>query len=215
MYLSTLALHLLLFGNALAIPAGSSRSYALKERHPVPRGWTAVSQPSSSHKINLHIGLKHRNQDKLERHVLEISDRSHARYGQYMSAADVRDLIAPSTETVDLIREWLSEHGISDAVLSPTRDSFNIDLPVEKVEELLGTTYSVFRHKDGTTLVRAPEWSLPKYLHEHIDVVQPTNSFFRMKRQAATHESVEDTVVVGRAAQWGPVSVNTITPKYC
>lgn len=210
MYISTLAVHLLLFGGALAIPTDSSRSYALKERHPVPRGWKAVSQPSGSHKINLSIGLRHRNQDKLDQHVIEISDPSHARYGQYMSASDIRDLIAPSAETIDMVRDWLSDHGISDAVLSPTRDTFNVVLPVEKVEELLATTYSNFRHEDGDELVRTPEWSLPKHLHDCIDVVQPTNSFFRLKKHAATHESVADTIVVDKAANWGPVSVPAI-----
>lgn len=207
MYLSTLFLHVLWFGNALTIPTNPSRSHTVKERHPVPRGWTAISHPPSSHKINLSIGLKHRNQDKLDQHVLELSDPSHARYGQYMSASEIRDLIAPPAETIDMIRDWLSEHEICDAVLSRTRDSFNVVLPVGKIEELLATTYSVFRHDDGTTLIRAPEWSLPEYLHDYIDVIQPTNSFFRPKKQATTHESLDGIITLDKSANWGPVSV--------
>lgn len=207
MYLCTLALHLLSFGSVLAIPTDSSQLYAVKERHPVPRGWTAIAQPPSSHEIKLKIGLKQRNQGKLEQHVLELSDPSHARYGQYMSASEIRDLIAPSVETVDTVRDWLLEHKISEAVLSPNRDSFEVVLPVEKIKELLATTYSIFRHDDGTTLVRAPEWSLPRYLHEHIDVVQPTTSFFRLRRQTTTHESVGDVITLDTATQWGPVSI--------
>lgn len=173
----------------------------------MPNGWKAVSRAPSSRKINLNIGLKHRNQDILEQHVLEISDPSHARYGQHMSASDIRDLIAPPADTVAMVRNWLSEHGISDAVLNPTKDSFNVVLPIEAVEELLDTTYSVFRHEDGTTLVRAPEWSLPEYLHEYIDVVQPTNSFFRPIKQASTHEASEGVVTIEKTAEWGPVSI--------
>lgn len=155
----------------------------------------------------MSIGLKHRNQDKLEQHALELSNPSHVRYGQYMSASDIRDLIAPPAETIDMVRDWLSEHEITDAVLSPTRDSFSVSLPVEKAEELLATTYSVFLHDDGTTLVRAPEWSLPEYLHDCIDVVQPTNSFFRPRKHITSHESVGDTITLDKAAEWVPVSV--------
>lgn len=218
MHLSTLLSHLILFSGSLAVPTDFSRSYAVKERHIVPRDWNVVSRSPKDRNVNLHIGLKHRNQDILEQHALEVSDRRHARYGQYMSASEVRDLIAPPTEVVDMVRDWLAEHDISDAVLSPSRDSLNMVLPIEKVEELLATTYSVYRHEDGTTLVRTPEWSLPEYLHEYIDVVQPTNSFFRTKKQATTHR---DTTVLERdVAGWGPVSQsaacigNSLTGNY-
>lgn len=176
----------------------------------MPKGWAAISQPPALHKIKLNIGLKHQNQDKLEQHVLELSDPSHARYGQYMSASDIRDLISPSTEAVEMVRDWLLEHKITEPVLSPTGDSFNLVLPVEKVEELLATTYSVFRHDDGSTLIRAPEWSLPKYLHEYIDLIQPTSSFFRPRKQSTDHESLGDIVTLDAAAGWGPVSVYSV-----
>lgn len=57
-----------------------------------------------------------------------------------------------------------------------------MDLPVHKVESLLNTTYSLYRHTDGSTLVRAPEWSLPEDLHEYIDLIQPTTSFFQSSK---------------------------------
>lgn len=209
MFVPTFALYLFLFGNTIAIPTDSARSYEVKERHPVPRGWAAISQPPAFHKIKLNIGLKHQNQDKLEQHVLELSDPSHERYGRYMTASDVRDLIAPSTEAIDMVREWLLEHKISEAALSSTGDSFHVVLPVEKVEELLATTYSVFRHDDGSTLIRAPGWSLPKYLHEHIDVIQPTSSFFRPKKQATTHESLGETITLETTTGWGPVRIRS------
>lgn len=213
MHLPTLALHALLLSSATAIPSPSSQSYAVKERHAVPRGWTAVSRPSSSHMINLEIGLRHQNQDKLEQHLLEVSDPSHARHGQYLSAAEVHDLVAPTDKTVDLVNAWLLDHDISGAVLSPARDSFWVDLPVEKIEELLDTTYSVFRHEDGTKYVRAPEWSLPRYLHEHIDVVQPTNSFFRLKKQAKSLASEGEITWDGGADWWKcPVSLTSLIP---
>lgn len=201
MHFSTLALIAPLLGDVIAAPTTHSRSYAVKERHAVPRGWTTVSRASDSQSINLQIGLKQRNQDILEQHVVEVSNPSHARYGQYLSAAEINDLIAPFDDTIDLVYAWLQEHRISTATLSPTKDWINVALPVKKVEELLNTTYSVFRHTDGSILVRAPEWSLPEHLHEHIDVVQPTTSFFRTSRHA-TDLKPEISETTWHDAEW-------------
>ena len=62
-------------------------------------------------------------------------------------------------------------------------------VPISQAETLLNTTYSTYQHEDGSQLNRAPEWSLPEYLHDHINVVQPTTSFFRLRRQAVQDES--------------------------
>lgn len=161
--------------------------------------------------INLEIGLKHQNQDKLSQHALELSDPSHTRHGQYLTAEDIKKLIAPTDENVDIVHAWLLEHHVSSAVLNPAGDSFSVKLAVEKVEELLNTTYSVFRHEDGTEYVRAPEWSLPRYLHEYIDVVQPTSSFFRMKKQANHLTSEGEISWHGGPEWWKGPSYNSVS----
>lgn len=96
-----------------------------------------------------------------------------------MTAEEISSIVTPSDESRDLIMEWLREHDITNAVHSPSKDWIHVVLPIEKAEKLLDTTYSTYRHSDGSVLDRTPEWSLPFHLHEHIDVVQPTNSFFR------------------------------------
>lgn len=145
----------------------------------MPRDWSSVGAASKSDIITLQIGLKQQNDGVVEQHLTEVSDPSHARYGQHLTAAEVDDIVAPSDETVELVQAWLAEHGITRTALSPAKDWIHVLVPVEKAEQLLQTTYSVFKHRDGSTISRAPEWSLPVHLHEHIDVVQPTTSFFR------------------------------------
>ncbi|KAK4545880.1 hypothetical protein LTR36_002444 [Oleoguttula mirabilis] len=174
---SLYALGAFLGANALPSPLGST--YTLKERHAVPRAWTAVGPASKSETINLQIGLKQRNEGLVERHLVEVSDPAHARYGQHLTAAEIHDMVSPTDETIDLVHDWLMEHGISRSAMNPSKDWISIVVPIEKAEELLQTSYSSFRHSDGSTVSRAPEWSLPVHLHEHIDVVQPTTSFFK------------------------------------
>ncbi len=76
--------------------------------------------------------------------------------------------------------DWIS----SILKYSAAKDWIHVRLQLSKVEEMLDTKYHVFEHSvDGHRLIRAPSWSLPENLHGHIDVVQPTNSFFRLKKQ--------------------------------
>ncbi|KAI4845208.1 subtilisin-like protein, partial [Aureobasidium sp. EXF-8846] len=75
-----------------------------------------------------------------------------------------------------------------DLSYSAAKDWIKVSLPVDRIESLLDTKYSVYRHEDGTETVRTSEWSLPVHLHEHIDTIQPTNSFFRTAPKAVTLE---------------------------
>lgn len=161
-----------------ALPSDPKYSYAVKERHFVPRAWTEAGPASKSDVINLQIGLKQQNEGLVEQHLTEISDPAHERYGQHLSFDEIKDMITPSKDTSSLVREWLNEHGIHNIGEAPAKDWLSIVVPIEKAEELLQTSYKSFRHPDGHSISRAPEWSLPLHLHEHIDVVQPTTSFF-------------------------------------
>lgn len=117
-----------------------------------------------------------------------VSDPDHARYGQHLSVDEVNELVKPSDETFELVHEWLEAKGIKIDQLeyTPARDTIKISLPVSAVEDLLQTRYSVFKHEQGDHAVRAPEWSLPQHLHEHIDSIQPTNSFLRASNLKST-----------------------------
>lgn len=89
-------------------------------------------------------------------------------------------------ETFDLVHEWLAGNGVdvSDLKYSPAKDWITVTLPVEAIEEMLDTKYAIYRHEDGSELVRTPKWSLPQHLHDHIDTIQPTNSWFRARPKA-------------------------------
>ncbi|KAH0278244.1 tripeptidyl-peptidase 1 precursor, partial [Aureobasidium melanogenum] len=174
-----------IFDRAIAAPKLAADRYSIKERHNVPLGWRKIGAVPDSHSINLHIGLAQNNQADIERHALEASNPSHPGYGQYLSAGEIQRLIAPSDETVQMVSTWLAEHDITAARLSLSKDWITANVPVRKVESLLNTTYSVYQHQDGSTLIRAPEWSLPQALHNRIDLIQPTSSFFRTSKLAS------------------------------
>ena len=186
--------------------------YAVKETHRVPDGFTRVGDAPSNHRVRLQVGLKQDRFEELMRHLYEgmrfltaslklrllisraVSDPDHSRYGQHLSQDEVTELVKPSEESLELVREWLHEHVDPGAIsYSEAKDFLSFTLPLSKVECLLDTKYSVYRHVEGFELVRTPEWKLPLHLHEHITAIQPTTSFLRPLTQRKTVLTVEET----------------------
>lgn len=102
-----------------------------------------------------------------------MSDPSHSRYDQHLSEDEVNELVKPKDESLSLVHDWLNDNGIQNSQLeySPARDWIAVSLPMQNIESLLVTKYSVYGHEDGDFLVRTPHWSLPQHLHEHIAVI--------------------------------------------
>ncbi|KAI0459075.1 tripeptidyl-peptidase 1 precursor [Xylaria acuta] len=165
--------------------------YSLKDSHNVPRDWTKVARAPAGHVMHLQIGLKQSNFDELEKQLYEVSDPAHPKYGHHLSADEVEELVKPTKETSDLVHEWLGDNGIVPSSYSAAKDWITVALPIGDIERLLDTEYHIFEHKDGAKVARAPSWSLPNHLHNHIDTIQPTNSFFRARGHAS--EAFDDT----------------------
>ncbi|KAI9687588.1 MAG: hypothetical protein M1822_002198 [Bathelium mastoideum] len=185
--LSLLALRDVALGTPVEVgrKAQARSSYAVKDSFHVPAKWTREGPAPEGYLINLSIGLKQSRFGELEKHLMEVSDPDHPRYGQHLTPNEVARYIQPTDEASDEVHEWLSDSGIDLDKLdyTPAGDWITVRLPVEEVERLLDTKYSVYRHsEDGSATVRAPEWSLPRHLHAHIDTIQPTNSFARPSR---------------------------------
>jgi tripeptidyl-peptidase-1 len=166
--------------------AAAGAPYAVKETHVVPSQWSQRGPAPPGHPIRLHFGLKHNiaNED-LEQHLLEVSDPSHPRYGEFFTPSRLNGLLKPTNITLQVVQEWLGRSGFNLSRLTYTaaKDWVSLTTTIHTAERLLNTNYSMFEHEDGTVLFRAPEWSLPVHLHNHIDVIQPTNSFYRLPLQ--------------------------------
>jgi tripeptidyl-peptidase I len=116
-----------------------------------------------------------------------VSDPNHPRYGQHLSIDEVDELVKPSDETLELVHEWLQDNEVVPSDYSSTKDWIIVSLPVEAVERLLDTEYHTYEHEDGSRIVRTSKWSLPLHLHEHVDTIQPTTSFFRARANKFEH----------------------------
>jgi tripeptidyl-peptidase-1 len=139
--------------------------------------------------LELKIALPQPKFPELEQHLWEVSDPSHPRYGAHLSKEETDALTAPHAETLDIVNEWLASYGLEEESLirSSANDWVTIRVPVGLAEEMLDTTYHVYKHvKTGESIVRTTSYSLPEILHEHVDLIQPTTMFARFKAFKST-----------------------------
>jgi len=110
----------------------------------------------------------------------------------------VNKLVKPSKDALNDVHDWLESHGVDRAQsnYSSAKDWIKAQLPVSNIERLLDTQYFIYEYEDGTQLVRAAGWSLPSHLHEHIETVQPTNSFFRPKPHRRSLDIVQPDIEI-------------------
>ncbi len=108
-----------------------------------PRGWIKLSQPPTDHTILLRIGLFQENFSELERHLYEVSDPSHPRYGQHLSKEEVEALVAPNQDSLTIVDEWLASLGIGEGPVtrSPAKDWVNVKVSIRVAEEMLNTVH--------------------------------------------------------------------------
>jgi len=124
---------------ALALP--SSSSYGVVETVNPPHYWNNVGTPDPNHIIELRVGLVQPNFDELEKHLYEVSDPSHDRYGAHLSKEEVEGLVAPHAHSLDALNEWLASHGFEDEAIarSPANDWAVVHVPVRLAEIMLDT----------------------------------------------------------------------------
>ena len=128
-------------------------------------------------------------------------------------------LIAPHPTSLSLVESWLASHDIdlTTAVQHSGSSSWlSLRIPVAQAERMLNTKYSIFYHPSTSShIVRTMEYSLPRDLHSHIDVISPTTYFGSMKALKATNflmpkvSPAEESVNPGQLA--APCS-STVTP---
>ncbi|KAF5388189.1 hypothetical protein D9615_000690 [Tricholomella constricta] len=186
--------------------------YKVKESIAPPNGWVKHTTPPADHNIVLRIGLPQPDFHVLEQHLYEVSDPYHPRYGAHLSKEEVDRLVAPHQGSVDAVNEWLSSHGITEGGLSRSSagDWVTLKLPVRLVEEMLNTTYHVWKHDNGDRIVRTTSYSLPEDLHDHIDLIQPTTMFGQFKELKSTIVFSDDTEAPAQFKNLAPI-VNAAT----
>ncbi|KAA1136948.1 hypothetical protein PGTUg99_000233 [Puccinia graminis f. sp. tritici] len=163
-------------------------SSVLFETHRAPARFQKLGQPPlNSHSITLQIGLKNtRFEDSISSLLERMSDPSHPEFRTHLNDEEFNELIQPDDESIGAVQGWLKNHGFQNDQMKWTahKDWISLErVPLNKVEQMLNTTYHVYRDKGGEHVIRTEKYSLPKYLHRHVDLIQPTTMFGSLHKQ--------------------------------
>ncbi|KAI0696744.1 Pro-kumamolisin, activation domain-containing protein [Cytidiella melzeri] len=117
-------------------------------RRALPPLWEHAHRAPADATLPLRIGLAQSNIDRIEEYLLDVSHPESSNYGNHWSAAEVADKFRPSSETVDVVREWLVKKGIDPSKIQLSKNGGWIEakVSVAEAEDLLKTEYHVYNH---------------------------------------------------------------------
>jgi tripeptidyl-peptidase-1 len=161
----------------------SDARYELVEAHALVRSWSRIGPADANADITLNIALK---QSASTSHVVnllnQVSSPGNRKFGQHLSTNDISGLLKPSDAAVDAVMTWLRNNNQSAVITGPGRNWISLRTKIRHAEELLRTSYSKFRHEDGSVTQRTLEWSLPENLSQYVDLIHPTTMFPNLLR---------------------------------
>ncbi|KAF8891614.1 family S53 protease-like protein [Gymnopilus junonius] len=171
-----------LFLTALVATAIASPSFlnmvVHDQRSTAPDGFSRTATPPAEQTIKLRLGLHQNDIAGLEDALMAVSTPGNALYGQHLTKEQVEAFVAPTSDTVSLVNEWLSSNNITPATVSPAGDWLQFTIPISQANSLLGADFQVFTHGEtGKQFVRTLSYSIPAVLQGHVDVVHPTTTF--------------------------------------
>jgi tripeptidyl-peptidase-1 len=163
--------------------------------------------------LKLQIALRQADADGFEQAVLDMSTPSNAKYGQHFQSHDeMKRMILPTEETVSSVSAWLKAAGITD--VEEDADWVTFKTSVGVANKMLDTKFAWYISDEAKPrrALRTLEYSVPDAIVPHINLVQPTTRFTKIR---ANHDSYNEIVGLQFAAAANS-TVNcdaTITPQ--
>ncbi|KAK3386302.1 peptidase S8/S53 domain-containing protein [Sordaria brevicollis] len=140
------------------------------------RKWEKREPVSPNTVLPMRIGLKQANLDKGHDLLMDISDPKSPNYGQHLSRQEVVDMFSPDTETVEAVKKWIISSGIPKHRISRSENSqwLQFDAKVTEAEDLLYTTYHIYKHiPTGSKTIACDHYHVPLHVRDHVDYITP------------------------------------------
>ncbi|KAI4105412.1 MAG: hypothetical protein LQ339_003476 [Xanthoria mediterranea] len=176
MHFSFLALSALL-ATSFALP---SVNHVLHEkRDKLPPGWQYHEKLDRSKVLPMKIALTQSNLDKADEFLMDVSSPTSSNYGKHWTHQDIANKFAPSEETVETVKSWLTSSGIAADRISRSQSLgwLKFDATVAEAEDLLRTEYHLYKHSTGKPHVSCSEYRIPEHVTRHVDFITPTVHF--------------------------------------
>ncbi|OKL56859.1 Tripeptidyl-peptidase sed3 [Talaromyces atroroseus] len=165
------------------VTAASAKQYEIVEQlTKVPSGWVRGPRPSPSMLMQFRLAMRQPRAAEFEQHALNIATPGHEMYGKHMKRDEIRAFLQPSAEVQDAVVSWLHSENVSENLMEVNGDWVKFIVPVKQAERMLNTTFYIYHDEAQTTFrVRTLEYSVPREVYQHVQLIQPTTHFGRNK----------------------------------
>ncbi|GJJ16157.1 hypothetical protein Clacol_010437 [Clathrus columnatus] len=144
------------------------------EIHTLPQEFQINGDADPQHILTLTIELVSNNMTGLEKELYAVSDPKSERYGQHLNRSQVDSFVRPSAQASTTLNKWLADQGITTTSKSSAENLIKIQVPVEKANVILNTTFQSVTHiPSNRSMVRAMTYSLPERLAHHTQGIYP------------------------------------------
>jgi tripeptidyl-peptidase I len=94
-----------------------------------------------------------------------------------MTNLQVEVFVAPSSDTMTAVNEFLSANSLKASPVSPAGDIVSFSVPVAQANKIFNADFSVFTHQaSGEKAIRTLSYSVPAALKNHIQFIHPTTA---------------------------------------
>lgn len=149
----------------------ASSSVVLHEEPLVLEGWNKLAdEVHGSTTLKMRFALKLQNLDDLAKIAARVSDPQSSKYGQYLTASQIQELVAPKSEHRSAVEQWLSESSIPYEVVNG--EVIEASITVEAAKALLKTNFHYMLHRGhGQSALRAGNFELPRKINDAVAAV--------------------------------------------
>ncbi len=154
----------------------------LEQLPSTPEGWRQGIAPPAALRLRFRIAVRQENAYHFEQTVLDISTPNHPKYGQHLKRDELKAMLRPSADASQSILGWLEAEGVPETDIEDDGDWINFYVPVSEAERILHTKFHYYTSLlNDIERIRTLQYSVPKKLHQYIQMIQPTTRFGQMR----------------------------------
>lgn len=144
----------------------------------VPLGWSRGSRPAPMKLLTFRLSVNQEQTELFERQVIELSTPTHDQYGKHLEREEIQELLRPDPVISDKIFSWLRSENISPSSIKTNGNWISFQATVAQAERMLETEFFYYHHRESRTrAIRTLGYSVPREIHPHIQLIQPTTRF--------------------------------------
>ncbi|KAJ6178812.1 hypothetical protein N7519_009273 [Penicillium mononematosum] len=152
-----------------------------------PDGWSRGDKPPASKFIKFRLAIAQHNARGFEQKVIELSTPDHPSYGQHMSRDEVKQFLTPHPTISDKIIAWLQSENVPANSINLDGHWISFTLQISQAERMLKTQFFYFYQQgQQSPAIRTLGYSVPRALHPHIQLIQPTTLFGNLVPQISS-----------------------------